>query len=146
MRDKVVFKEPSVLKYCIDNYKIEEMCYKAVGAFLTTVNFVPDWFATNKMLEKLDDVVFFEDDKVFVNEESDNVTLVMIWILLIQILIILAFMNTCARVSLLIKPVTLLKERLWHKCDVDFYDDDDNDNDDGDPETIIYVSVTECNR
>ena len=74
MRDKVVFKEPSVLKYCIDNYKIQEMCYKAVGAFLTTVNFVSDWFATNKMLGKLDDVVFFEDDKVFLDEESDNVT------------------------------------------------------------------------
>ena len=55
-------------------------------------------------------------------------------------------MNTCARVSLLIKPATLLKERLWHKYDVDFYDDDDDDNDDGDLETIIYVSVTECNR
>ena len=50
------------------------MYHKAVDVFLTTLKFVPDWFVTNKMLEKLGDVVFSKDDIVFVYENSDNVT------------------------------------------------------------------------
>ena len=50
------------------------MHHKAVDVFLTTLKFVPDWFVTNKMLEKLGDVVFSKDDIVFVYENSDNVT------------------------------------------------------------------------
>ena len=35
---------------------------------------VPDWFVTNKMIEKLDDFVFSNDDDiVFGNTDSDNV-------------------------------------------------------------------------
>ena len=71
MHDTVVSKEPFVLKCCNDNYKIQEMRDKAVGAFLTTHKFVPDLFVTNKILEKLDDVVSCNDDIVFVNADSD---------------------------------------------------------------------------
>ena len=42
---------------------------------LAALKFVPDWFITNKRFEKLDDVVFSNDDIVFVNTDSDNVTL-----------------------------------------------------------------------
>ena len=49
------------------------MCDKAVDAFLRTLNFFPDWFGPNKMLEKLYDVVFSNDDIVFFNEDSDFV-------------------------------------------------------------------------
>ena len=72
-----------MLKYCIDNYKIQERCDKAVGTFPPTLKYVLDWFVTKRILGKLDDVVFSNDDMVFVNAQSDNVAfLVMIWVLL----------------------------------------------------------------
>ena len=48
------------------------MCDKAVDACLPALQFVPDWFVTNKMLEKLVNHVFSNDDIVFVNEDSDS--------------------------------------------------------------------------
>ena len=69
------------------------MCDKTVDACLRALKLVPDWFVSNKMLEKLDDVVFSNDDIVFVNENSDNVKfLVMIWPLTLYTLIILLLM------------------------------------------------------
>ena len=47
------------------------MCEKAVDVCLPALTFVPDWFITNKMLEKRDDIVFSNNDIVFVNEDSD---------------------------------------------------------------------------
>ena len=52
-------------KYCIDTYKTQEMCDKAFDACLADLKFVPDWFVTTEMLEKLDNVVFSSDDIVF---------------------------------------------------------------------------------
>ena len=49
------------------------MCDKAVDDFLPALKFVPDWFVTNKMLEKLDDTLFANDDIIFINEGSNNV-------------------------------------------------------------------------
>ena len=47
------------MKYCFDRYKTNEMCGKAVDVSLPALIFFPDsWFAMNKMLEKLNDVVF----------------------------------------------------------------------------------------
>ena len=60
------------------------MCDKAVDALLPILKFVPDWFVIDKMLEKLYDFVFSNNDIVFVNEDSDNVTfLVMICVLIL---------------------------------------------------------------
>ena len=84
MYDKVVCKEFFMLKYFFDTYKTQEMCDKAAYAFLPTLKFVHDCFVTNNMLEKLDDVIFSNDDIAFVDADSDDVTfLVMIWVLLI---------------------------------------------------------------
>ena len=48
-------KFPKMLKYCLDRYKIQEMCDKATDAFLSTLKFAPDWFVTNKKIKNLDD-------------------------------------------------------------------------------------------
>ena len=57
---------------------------KAVDAFLPALEFVPDSFVTNKMLENFNDVVSSSDDTVFVNNDSYFVTfLVIIWALII---------------------------------------------------------------
>ena len=74
MCNKVVSKEPFMLKYCLDRYKTQEMCDKAVDAFLSMLKFGPDWFVTNKMVKRLDDVVFSNDDIVLINADSDDVT------------------------------------------------------------------------
>ena len=50
-----------MLKYSLKRYKTQEMCDEAIDTSLLALKFVPDWFVTNKMLEKLD-VVFSNDD------------------------------------------------------------------------------------
>ena len=39
-----------MLKYCLDRYKSQEICDKAVDACLPALKFVPDRFVTTKML------------------------------------------------------------------------------------------------
>ena len=58
MCDKVVFKEPFMSKYYLDRYKTQVICGKTVDTFLPTSKFVSDRFGTNKILEKLDVVIF----------------------------------------------------------------------------------------
>ena len=36
------------------------MCSKAVDACIPELKLVPDWFGTNKILDKFDDVVFIK--------------------------------------------------------------------------------------
>ena len=57
-----------MLKYCYDRYKPIEMCKKSVDGFLPAIKFVPDWF------KKLRTALFADDDILFVDEDSRNVT------------------------------------------------------------------------
>ena len=41
------------LIYIPDQYKTQQMCDKAADDFLPTLNFVPDWFVTSRMIKKL---------------------------------------------------------------------------------------------
>ena len=41
------------------------MCDKAVDSYAPSLKFVPDWFVTNKIIEKLDNAEFSNDDIVF---------------------------------------------------------------------------------
>ena len=82
-----------MLKYCLDRYKTQEICHKAVDAYLPLLKFVPHWFVTNMMLKDLDNAISLNGGIVFVNANSGNVTfLVMMWVLLMLILLILALM------------------------------------------------------
>ena len=71
MCNKVVYKEPFMLKYCLDRYKTQGMCDKAADAFLRMLKLISDWFVTNKTVEKLNDIEFSCDDIVFDNVDSD---------------------------------------------------------------------------
>ena len=73
--DKVVSKDTFMLKYCLDRYKTLKICNIAVDTFLPTLEFVPDWFVTSKMIKKLYDDLFSNDDIVLVNEDSNCVIL-----------------------------------------------------------------------
>ena len=61
----------------------EVLMKKSVDACLSLLKFVLYWFITNEILYYLDNALFFNDDIVFVNADSDNVTfLLIIWVLL----------------------------------------------------------------
>lgn len=50
------------------------MCDKAVDSYLQALTFVPNWFVTNKMIDKLDNAIFSIDDIVFGDIDFDIVT------------------------------------------------------------------------
>ena len=61
MSDKLVSKDPFVLKHCHDKYKTEEMCDKAIDLCIPALKFVPAWFVTSKTIENLESAVFCND-------------------------------------------------------------------------------------
>ena len=65
-----------MLKYCLDRYKTQDAIKMIFydDDFLPTLNFVPDWFVTNKMIKKFYNALFPHDDILFSNKDSDNVT------------------------------------------------------------------------
>ena len=69
------FSEGSLmLKYCLDRYKIEEMCDKAVDNFLPTFKFFPNWFVTKKRLKNFTLLYSHMIISFFSDECSGNVT------------------------------------------------------------------------
>ena len=70
MCDKTFSEDPFMLKYCLDRYKAQGMCDKAVDNFLPTLKFVLDWFVTCKLCNAL----FADNDILFFDEDSGNIT------------------------------------------------------------------------
>ena len=69
------------------------MCDKAVDDFLSALKFVPDWFVTSKIIKKLHNALFTDDDilffmKILVMSHFP----VMKWVFLVKILIIITLM------------------------------------------------------
>ena len=61
-----------MLKYCHDRYKTQEMCDEAVDDCLSALKFVPDWFLTAKMIKKLHETLFTNDDVLFFDGDFDD--------------------------------------------------------------------------
>ena len=74
MCDKAFSEYFFLLKCCLGRYKTQDMCDKVVDSFLTTLKFVPDGFVTNKMIKKLYNVLFTDDNILFFDKGSGNVT------------------------------------------------------------------------
>ena len=55
----------TILKFCHDRYKTQEICDKIVYGFLLGLKFVPDWFFTNKTTKKLYTPLFADDGILF---------------------------------------------------------------------------------
>ena len=47
-----------MLKYCPDRYKTPKVCREAVDDCVSALKFVPNWFATDKMIKKLHEALF----------------------------------------------------------------------------------------
>ena len=92
-----------------DRYKT--MCDEAFDDYLATLKFIPDWFVTNKILEKFHDALLTNDDILFFDEDFSKDTF---------------YANNMG-----ILGVDLHKINL----------DDDNDFDEDDPGTIIHVRL-----
>ena len=54
--------------------KLKKMCAKSVDNFLPTLKFVPDWFFKSKMIKKRYNALFSDDDILFFDGDSGNVT------------------------------------------------------------------------
>ena len=74
MCDNVVSDDSFMLKYRLDKCKTKKMCYKAINDFPQALRFVPDWFATSKIIKKLCNALFADDDILFFEEDSGNST------------------------------------------------------------------------
>ena len=42
------------------------MCDKVVDSYLFSLKFVPDWFVMSKMTDKLENVIFFNDEALLI--------------------------------------------------------------------------------
>ena len=91
-----------------DRYKT--MCDEAFDDYLAALKFIPDWFVTNKILEKFHDALLTNDDILFFDEDFSKD---------------IFYANNMG-----ILGVDLHKINL----------DDDNDFDEDDPGTIIFMS------
>ena len=92
------------------------MCDKALHFYWITLKFVPDWFVTNKMLEKFDNLICSNGDIFFHDVHSNIIT----------------FFNN----DMVFNTIDLNSIKL----------DDDNDNSEDDPETINHVRLMTWNN
>ena len=65
MYEKIVSGDFSILKYCHDRCKAQEMCDKTIDDFLPALKFAPDWVFTSEMIEKLQTDLFVDDNLLF---------------------------------------------------------------------------------
>ena len=90
MCDKAVSEDPFHLKYGFDRYKTQGMCDTAVDDFLPALKLVPDWFVTGKIIKKLHDALFSDDDILFFMKiVVMSHFLVTKWVFLVKILMII---------------------------------------------------------
>ena len=50
------------------------MCDEVVDYCLEALKFIPDWFVTSQMIKELCTALYADDDLLFFDEDSDNVT------------------------------------------------------------------------
>ena len=48
------------------------MCDEVVDDSLASLNFIPDWFATSKMIKKLFIALYADQNILYFNEDSGN--------------------------------------------------------------------------
>ena len=75
MCNRVAFEDPFMLKYCPNKYKTQKMCNKAVDDCLSVLKFFSELFVTDKMIKKLHEALFTNDDIFFFDENFGKVAL-----------------------------------------------------------------------
>ena len=72
MCDKINSENPFMLKCCPHKYITQKICDEAVDDFLPTLNFVPDWFETIKMIKKLFTALYVDENILHFDEDFGN--------------------------------------------------------------------------
>ena len=62
-----------MLKYCPDKYTTQKMCDEAADDFLPTLNFVPNYFVTSKLIKKLFPASYVDVNILYFDEDFGNV-------------------------------------------------------------------------
>ena len=62
-----------MLKNCPDKYITPKMCSEDVNNFLPTLNFVPNWFITSKMIKKLFTDLYADENILYFDDNFRNV-------------------------------------------------------------------------
>ena len=70
---KIISDDPFSLRYVPDQYKTQQLCDEAVDDFLPTLNSVPDWLVTSKMVKKLFTPLYADENLLYFNEDFGNV-------------------------------------------------------------------------
>ena len=71
-----ISEDPFILVYCPDKYKTQRMSDEVVDDSLVALTFIPDWYVTSKMFERLDNNLHAKDDILFYNEDFEKVTFI----------------------------------------------------------------------
>ena len=74
MRDRVVSEDPSLIVYCPNKYITQRMCDEAVDESLEPLKLIPDWFVTSKMIKRLYTTLCVDENILYFNDDSRNVT------------------------------------------------------------------------
>ena len=61
MCDSVASEDPLTLVYCVDRYKTQELSDDCLAA----LKFIPNWFATSKILKKFHNALLTNADIIF---------------------------------------------------------------------------------
>ena len=73
MCGRVVSEDSFSIRYVPDQYKIQNMCDKAINDSLAALKLIPDWFVTIKMIQELFTALNADENILYFNEDSDNV-------------------------------------------------------------------------
>ena len=74
MCERVVSEDPFLIVYCPDKYKNKKMCDEAVDDSLAALKLILDWFVTSQMIKELYTVLYADENILYFNEDSGNVT------------------------------------------------------------------------
>ena len=73
MCEKIISENLFMLKYCPHKYITQKTCDKPVDDFLPTLNLVPDWFVTSKIIKKLFTALYADENLLYFDEDFGNV-------------------------------------------------------------------------
>ena len=73
MCSRVASEDPFLIIYCPGKYKTQKMCDEAVDDSVAALKLAPDWFVTTKMIKKLLNALYADNNMLYFNEDFGNV-------------------------------------------------------------------------
>ena len=122
--ERVVSEGPFLIVYCPDKYKTQWMRDEAVDDSLASLELIPYWFFTSKMIKNLFTALHADENIPYFNEDPDNVvffcnemSILNIDLnhinLLMKIILILSFLSDFWVVILNLKNTKKFKKNQW---------------------------------